>query len=94
MPFHAGEITLEVLTAMLFADFDFEKALIFLVNYGRDNDTTSAILGGVLGAFCGADHLPARLVEPVLRENKKLLETDLEQMANQLTDKILATYQH
>ena len=93
MPFHAGEITLEVLTAMLFADFDFEKALIFLVNYGRDNDTTSAILGGVLGAFCGADHLPTRLVEPVLRENKKLLETDLEQMANQLTDKILATYQ-
>jgi len=89
MPFHAGEISLQVLTAMIFADFDFEKSLAFLINFGRDNDTTGAVLGGVLGAYWGFDHLPARFVEPVLRENKALLDTDLEQLANQLTDKIL-----
>lgn len=89
MPFHAGEISLQVLTAMIFADFDFEKALAFLINFGRDNDTTGAVLGGVLGAYWGFDHLPGRLVDPVLRENKALLETDLDQLANHLTDKIL-----
>ena len=89
MPFHAGEITLQVLTAMIFADFDFEKALSFLINFGRDNDTTGAVLGGVLGAYWGFDRLPGRLTEPVLRENKALLDTDLDQLANQLTDKIL-----
>jgi hypothetical protein len=93
MPFHAGEITLQVLTAMIFADFDFEKALVFLINFGRDNDTTGAVLGGILGAYWGADHLPARLVEPVLRVNKTLLDTDLEQLAQQLTDKIYQRYQ-
>ena len=94
MPFHAGEITLQVLTAMLFADFDFEKSIIFLINLGRDNDTTAAVLGGVLGAYWGADHLPAHLVEPVMKVNKELLDNDLEQLANQLTDKIYQLYVH
>lgn len=92
MPFHAGEIELEVLTAMLFCDFDFEKTIIFLVNYGRDNDTTSAVAGGILGAYCGYDKLPKSLVKTIMPVNKQLLDTDFEALANRLTDKIMARY--
>ena len=65
-----------------------------MINLGRDNDTTAAVLGGVLGAYWGADHLPAHLVDPVIKVNKELLDNDLEQLANQLTDKIYRLYNH
>ncbi|MEB2786851.1 ADP-ribosylglycohydrolase family protein [Algoriphagus persicinus] len=89
MPFHAGEIWLQTLTAMIYADFDFMRTLTFLVNYGRDNDTTSAIAGGILGAFYGFEQLPKLERENVLRVNKEILATDLEQIANDLTVHIL-----
>ncbi|MEB2779935.1 ADP-ribosylglycohydrolase family protein [Algoriphagus sp. C2-6-M1] len=89
MPFHAGEIWLQTLTAMIYADFDFMRTLTFLVNYGRDNDTTSAIAGGILGAFYGFEQLPKLERENVLRVNKEILGTDLEQIANDLTVHIL-----
>lgn len=90
MPFHAGEIHLQVLTALLFADFDFEKTMFFLVNYGRDNDTTSAIAGGILGAFWGYEKLPKIMKEKVIKVNKELLNNDLELMAHKLKNKIIA----
>lgn len=88
MPFHAGEIHLQVLTAMLFCDFDYLKTMQFLVNYGRDNDTTSAIAGGILGAFVGYSKLPADKIK-VLRISKEILDTDLEELARNLTKKII-----
>jgi ADP-ribosylglycohydrolase len=90
MPFHASEITLEVLTAMLFADFDFEKTMAFLINLGRDNDTTSAVAGGILGAFLGFEKLPEAMKQKVLTVNKQQLNTDFEALANQMTDKIMS----
>ncbi len=92
MPFHAGEIYLQVLTAMLFSEFDFEKSLRFLVNYGRDNDTTAAVAGSVLGALYGFDKLPVEMKERVLIVNARELETDLEGLAGNLTDNILKRY--
>lgn len=89
MPFHAGEIYLQVLTAMLFCDLDFEKTIAFLVNFGRDNDTTSAIAGGILGAYWGANRLPEKMKKQVLMVNKEKLGTDLEKLAKELTEKIL-----
>lgn len=89
MPFHAGEIYLQVLTAMLFCDLDFEKTIAFLVNFGRDNDTTSAIAGGILGAYWGANRLPEKMRKQVLMVNKEKLGTDLEKLAKELTEKIL-----
>jgi ADP-ribosylglycohydrolase len=85
MPFHAGEIYIQALTAMIYADFDFQNSLIFLVNYGRDNDTTAALVGGILGAKVGFDNLPKREKEQVLKVNKELLGIDLEEKANLLT---------
>ncbi len=85
MPFHAGEIYLQVLTAMIYADFDFMGTLIFLTNYGRDNDTTSAVAGGILGAFYGFENLPKVEREKVLKVNREMLGTDLEKMASELT---------
>ncbi|SMD44588.1 ADP-ribosylglycohydrolase [Aquiflexum balticum DSM 16537] len=92
MPFHAGEIYLQVLTAMIFSDFDFKNTLVFLVNYGRDNDTTAAIAGSILGALVGFENLPVGMKEKVLDINKNMLEIDLEKSAFELTENILRRY--
>ncbi len=89
MPFHAGEIFLVNLTALLFCDFDFTQSMAFVVNFGRDNDTTAAVTGAILGAYYGANQLPEEMVESVLSVNDTVLDTNLEELANQLTDKIL-----
>ena len=92
MPFHAGEIYLQVLTAMIFTDFDFKNTIVFLVNYGRDNDTTAAIAGAILGALVGFENLPESMKEKVLDISKNMLEIDLEKSASDLTQKILYRY--
>ena len=89
MPFHAGEIYLQAITAMLFADFDFQNTLIFLVNYGRDNDTTAALAGGILGAWYGFEKLPKSEREKVLKVNQEELGIDLESLARELSIHIL-----
>jgi ADP-ribosylglycohydrolase len=89
MPFHAGEIHLQILTAILFSDFDFTKTMQFLVNYGRDNDTTAAIAGGILGGFVGFKNLPSDKSR-VISVSKEKLDTDLESLARRLTQKIIA----
>ena len=89
MPFHAGEIYLQALTAMLYADFDFLNSLVFLVNYGRDNDTTAALVGGILGAYYGFEALPEKERIQVLQVNKERLGIDLESTAAQLTQHLL-----
>jgi ADP-ribosylglycohydrolase len=94
MPFHAGEIHLQVLTALLFADFDFELTLQFLVNYGRDNDTTAAVAGAILGAFYGFQGLPANLRTQVLLVNKDVLTIDLIDLSAKLTDQIVSLHQN
>jgi hypothetical protein len=90
MPFHAGEIWLQTLTAMIYADFDFMGSLIFLVNYGRDNDTTAAVAGGILGAYYGFEQLPDREKYQVLEVNKSQLGIDLEHVAQELTAHMLS----
>lgn len=89
LPFHAGEIHLVNLTALLLSDFDFEKALMFVINYGRDNDTTGAVTGAILGAYWGADKLPSHLKDAVLRADVSVVKTDLTGLAQQLTDQIM-----
>ncbi|WP_435356831.1 ADP-ribosylglycohydrolase family protein [Emticicia sp. SJ17W-69] len=89
MPFHAGEIHLQVLTAMIFSDFDFEKTIAFLVNLGRDNDTTSAVAGGILGAFYGYEKLPNEMKTKVIKIGKEQLDVDFELLAQKLTKKII-----
>lgn len=88
-PFHAGEIHLINLTALLFANFDFRNTLNFVINYGRDNDTVGAVTGAILGAFYGFDRIPSDLKTSVLKTNKEKLGIDLELLAEQITDTIL-----
>lgn len=90
LPIQSGEIFQITLTAMLYGQFDFQKSLEFAVNFGRDNDTTAAIIGAILGAYHGASKLPADMVQQVLLTNKKYLETDLQKLADDLTDLIWA----
>ena len=85
MPFHAGEIYLQALTAMLFTDFDFQETLTFLTNYGRDNDTTASLAGGILGAWYGYTKLPISEREKVVRVTRDELGIDLEKQAERLT---------
>ncbi len=85
MPFHAGEIYQQALTAMLFTDFDFMGTLTFLTNYGRDNDTTASLAGGILGAWYGYTKLPASERVKVVRVTRDELGIDLEKQAQRLT---------
>jgi hypothetical protein len=85
MPFHAGEIYQQALTAMLFTDFDFMGTLTFLTNYGRDNDTTASLAGGILGAWNGYAKLPVSDREKVVRVTRDELGIDLEKQAQRLT---------
>ncbi|UBM57480.1 ADP-ribosylglycohydrolase family protein [Marinilongibacter aquaticus] len=89
MPFHAGEIYLQTITAMLCSDLDFQKTMEFLVNYGRDNDTTAALAGGILGAYWGYDRLPKQARTQVVRVANTLLDLDLEDLAKALTRKVI-----
>lgn len=92
MPFHAGEIHLQVITAMLFADFDFTKTLTFLVNYGRDNDTTAAVAGGILGAYYGFNKLPIDMREKVMKVGKGELGIDMEKLSIDLARRVISFY--
>ena len=85
MPFHAGEIYLQALTAMLFTDFDLMGTLTFLTNYGRDNDTTASLAGGILGAWYGYAKLPVSEREKVVRVTRDELGIDLKKQAERLT---------
>jgi ADP-ribosylglycohydrolase len=60
----------------------------FIINYGRDNDTTGALAGAILGAYHGASGLPQDLVETVLTTNRENLDIDLEKVAETLTEAI------
>jgi ADP-ribosylglycohydrolase len=90
VPFHAAEIFLVNLTALLFTDMDFQRSLEFITNFGRDNDTTGAVAGAILGAYHGASKLPKSLVEQVLRTNKEELNIDLEALAKTFTETLIA----
>ncbi|MEM7656854.1 MAG: ADP-ribosylglycohydrolase family protein [Bacteroidota bacterium] len=84
-PFHPAEIHLVNLTALMITDFDFQLALEFVINFGRDNDTTAAVTGAILGAMHGAEALPPKLVQQTLASNREL-GLDLEQMAQRLVE--------
>ncbi len=90
VPFHAGEIHLINLTALLVTDFDFQKAMEFVINYGRDNDTVAAITGSILGALHGFRKLPSQMAQQVLHVNRENLSIDLEQIASAMVDKLIA----
>jgi ADP-ribosylglycohydrolase len=89
VPFHAGEIHLINLTALIFTDFNFRKAMEFIINYGRDNDTVAAITGTILGAFHGFQALPEDMRSAVLKTNREVLGIDLEEIAGRLTDQMI-----
>ncbi len=88
MPFHAGEISLQVYTAMIFSDFDFMKTLVFLTNYGRDNDTTAALAGAILGTYYGYVSLPKKERQQVIQVSKDWLDLDLEKVADSFAESI------
>lgn len=82
---HAQEILLLTLTAMIFTDFQFQPTIEFLVNYGRDNDTTTAIAGAILGAYHGYNDLP-EYKEQVINVAKDTHGIDLKELAQHITD--------
>lgn len=88
LPFHAAEIMLIAQTALLCHQFDFEKSMAFIINYGRDNDTVGAVAGAILGAYWGADRLPEAQSKLVREVGKNQLGIDLEKLAQAMTDKV------
>lgn len=88
-PFHAGEIHLINLTALLFSNLEFQSAMEFITNYGRDNDTVAAVTGSILGAMHGYSQLPRDQRELVVKVNREVLGIDLEQLGWELTEAVL-----
>jgi len=86
LAFHPAEIWLVLLTACLMGGFQFRPTLAFIVNYGRDNDTTAAITGAILGALHGATNLPEDLVDPTL-EAHLALNLDLAELTWRMTQR-------
>lgn len=86
VPFHAGEIHLINLTALEFSGGDFMKAMEFVTNFGRDNDTVGAVTGAILGAYWGVSKLPPQLVAKAIKTNRETMGIDLEKLAQQLVD--------
>ena len=87
MPFHAGEIHLVNLTGLIYSEFDFRRSLEFVVNYGRDNDTTAAVTGAVVGAYVGREALPESWVQTTLERNRAM-GLDLEALTDRLVTAI------
>lgn len=82
--FHAGEIHFINLAALHWSGGDFSKAMEFVTNYGRDNDTVGAVTGAILGAYHGASHLPEKQVQHILELTRDHLGIDLQHLARQL----------
>lgn len=91
IPFHAGEIHLINLTALLYSEGDFRLAMEFIVNFGRDNDTVAAVTGAILGAYLGYEKLPKGLAMPVLNTSKVTIGIDLQELSQRLADKVYGT---
>ncbi len=91
IPFHAGEIHLINLTALLYSEGDFRLAMEFIVNFGRDNDTVAAVTGAILGAYLGYENLPKGLTDPVLKISEEIVSIDLEALSMQMTDKVFGS---
>lgn len=88
MPFHPDEIWLVTLTGMLITDFELQACLEFIVNYGRDNDTSAAMAGAILGALHGAEAMPASWREDILAVSAEL-DLDFPAMTDQLVETVL-----
>jgi ADP-ribosylglycohydrolase len=86
IPFHAAEIHQINLAALEFSKGDFKKAIEFVTNFGRDNDTVGAVTGAILGAYWGVQKLPPDMVASVLKVNKETVGLDLEKLAEQLVE--------
>ncbi|MEL6842247.1 MAG: ADP-ribosylglycohydrolase family protein, partial [Bacteroidota bacterium] len=87
-PFHPSEIHLINLVGLMLFDFEFQATMEFVINFGRDNDTTGAVTGAILGAYHGVEALPEGLVQKVLETNR-LMGIDLESLAQRLTNSML-----
>ena len=89
LPAHVEEILLVGLTAMIYTDFDFRETMEFITNYGRDNDTSAAVAGAILGAYHGFGKLPDDMKNQVLKANKEGLGIDLEAIATEISKSLI-----
>lgn len=61
-PEMAPEAVALAIATILIKGFDFENALLFAVNIGRDTDTIAAICGAVIGARVGYQSMPQKWI--------------------------------
>ncbi|MEM9849164.1 MAG: ADP-ribosylglycohydrolase family protein, partial [Bacteroidota bacterium] len=87
IPFHAHEIYMISLYALLYAEGNFMDAMCFITNFGRDNDTVAAVVGTILGIQNGYQALPSDLAQQVIEAHREVLNIDLVQLADLLTDR-------
>lgn len=86
IPFHAHEIYMISLYALLYAEGNFMDAMCFITNFGRDNDTVGAVVGTILGIQNGFEALPEDLSKQVIVAHKDVLNIDLLELADLLSE--------
>lgn len=62
---------------------DLMEGIYAAVNVGSDTDTIASMLGGILGALHGVDHVPADHIQTIIKANPTL---DIENVVNQFAD--------
>ncbi|MEL6941140.1 MAG: ADP-ribosylglycohydrolase family protein [Bacteroidota bacterium] len=87
IPFHAHEIYMISLYALLYAEGNFMDAMCFITNFGRDNDTVAAVVGTILGIQNGYNALPQDLAKTVIDAQKNELNIDLLKLGEELSDR-------
>ncbi len=70
---------------------DFKKSVIACVMYARDNDSYASVAGALAGAYHGVDVIPEDWMATVIEANP---ETDMLELALELTRLIIADYTH
>jgi ADP-ribosylglycohydrolase len=79
-----------VLSMFVAAQGDLRQSIIGAVMYGRDKDSYASVVGALVGAFHGADAIPAEWSQPVIAANP---EVDMHAYALRLTQLIAAEHQ-
>ncbi|MCX7015399.1 MAG: ADP-ribosylglycohydrolase family protein, partial [Candidatus Sumerlaeota bacterium] len=61
----ANEIVSKGLAVFAISKGDPRRAVFTAVNFGRDTDCLAAVAGGLAGALCGTEAIPAEWIEQV-----------------------------
>lgn len=87
--FNVSESIPALFGILKYCDGDFKKGIFLATNIGGDTDTMAAMLGAILGAYCGQDVIENRVIEKLNSANPSLsMDQTIDDFANFLINKL------